>query len=179
MQPRDWTTPEWDVFVFLGAGGIDETHLRAQSRPSTRVGSSGPPQRRSSKKRARASAAGEQEEIDMEGEHDPPFAEGGPIAEEGFVTPPQVATGSSATKMPSSEYSLRPPPSSSEAELLVTARAMESGMRETISILKEMASIDRSRGKLNSLKVQLACFPVGSAAHTRAMEQLEKHADEN
>ncbi len=96
-----------------------------------------------------------------------------------------AGTGDNSSK-PSSEYSLKMPKSDNEAELLVTVKSMNEGIKETIGILREMAAADRSRidletskVQLNSLQVHIACFPVGSTSHTRAMELLEKYASEH
>jgi hypothetical protein len=175
-QPNGWSTPEWEVFIFLGAAGTDEPHLRPQVGESRKGGSSGPPQRRATKKRARAAAAGEGHET-------------GEVVDDaeattGFETPPLGGTGSGTGPVRTgSEMNLRLPTSDSEARLLNNVEEMKEGMRETITILREMVSIDRSRVdletsrvQLSSIKVQLASFPVGSAAHTRALEHLEKYA---
>ncbi len=55
--PTAWTTPEWEVFLFLGAAGRDEAHLRPAIGPAGHLGgSTRPPQRRATKRRARSAA---------------------------------------------------------------------------------------------------------------------------
>ena len=194
-QAAAWTTPEWEVFMFLGAAGTDEPHLRPQACASGKGGSSGPPQRRATKKRARSSAAGAHQQTEG-GEG----VEGGEVGLEvgdedtGFHTPQVGGTGSGTGPIQAgSEFTLRRPSSNTEADLLRNLTEMKEGMNETLAILREMAATDRSRveldrtrveletskAHLNSLQVQIACFPVGSAAHARALDLLEKYAAGN
>ena len=55
---------------------------------------------------------------------------------------------------------------------------METGLSETIGILRGMAATDKANMELNALKVQISAFLVWSAAHTRALALLEKYASE-
>jgi len=154
-----------------------------------------PPQRRATKKRARSSAAGAHQQTEG-GEG----VEGGEVGLEvgdedtGFHTPQVGGTGSGTGPIQAgSEFTLRRPSSNTEVDLLRNLTEMKEGMNETLAILREMAATDRSRvevdrtrveletskAHLNSLQVQIACFPVGSAAHARALDLLEKYAAGN
>ncbi len=50
-----WSTPEWEVFIYLGEPGTNKLHLRPQV-GNANGGSSGAPQRAPSKKRSRSAA---------------------------------------------------------------------------------------------------------------------------
>ena len=56
---------------------------------------------------------------------------------------------------------------------------METGLSETIGIIRGMVATDKANMELNALKVQILAFSVGSAAHTRALVLLEKYASES
>ncbi len=56
---------------------------------------------------------------------------------------------------------------------------METGMSETIGIFRGMAATDKVNMELNSFRVQISAFPVGTANHTRALALLEKYASES
>jgi hypothetical protein len=173
--------------MFLGAPGSDEAYLRPQVGSNAKGGSLGPPQRRASKKRARAAASGVRgADESVEEENDP--------VETGLETPHVGASWNlESTGRISSDYASKHSSATTEKELLDAVRAMEGGMKETIILLREMVAIDRDRAsfersrvdletskvQLSSLKVQIASFPLGSAAHTRALESLEKYANAN
>jgi len=55
--PRGWSSPEWEVFKFLGTVGTDEPALRPFV-IGIKGGSSGPPQRMDAKRRWQQSCAG-------------------------------------------------------------------------------------------------------------------------
>jgi len=194
-QGAAWTTPEWEVFMFLGAAGTDEPHLRPQAGASGKGGSSGPPQRRATKKRARSAAAGAHQPTEG-GEVVEGGEEGLEAGEEetGFQTPEVGGTGSgTGPSQTGAEYALRRPSSNIETDLCRNLTEMKEGMNESLALLREMAATGRSRveldrsrmeletskAHLNSLQDQIACFPAGSAAHARALDLLEKYAAGN
>jgi len=160
------------VFLFLGVAGRDEAHLRPAIGPASHLGgSTRPPQRRATKRRARLAAtsmANDDSDIGQEEED----------AEVGYHTPTAIGTGIQSSPC-GTTYTLRPLPTSTEKNLLSTVKSMETGMSEMIGILRVMAATGKANMELNSLKVQISAFPVGSAAHTRALALLEKYASES
>ena len=160
-----WTTPEWEVFMFLGAHGANEPHLlpRASNRKG---GSSGPPQRAATKRR-RVSRAIAAEEVNGSAEVTPREGVGAVESPLGVPSDSGTSTGRAA-----SGYTLHRLSEEIDAELISSLKSMKSGMDEHMKLMESFRDTDRRKVDMKSIKLMLESFPPGSAEHTKALARL-------
>ena len=160
-----WTTPEWEVFMFLGTPGANEPHLLPQA-SNRKGGSSGPPQRAATKRR-RVSRAIEAEEVNGSGEVTP--REGVGAVESPLGVPSDSGTSTGRT---TSGYTLHRLSDEIDAELISSLKSMKSGMDDHMKMMESFRDSDRRKVDMQSIKLMLASFPPGSTEHTKALARL-------
>mmetsp|Transcript_27301 Transcript_27301/g.77040 ORF Transcript_27301/g.77040 Transcript_27301/m.77040 type:complete len:231 (+) Transcript_27301:532-1224(+) len=180
--PLGWSSPEWEVFKFLGAVGTDEPALRPFG-IGIRGGSSGPPQRVDTKRRRQESCAGRQRTSSPSPTPRPDGAQGADTAD----GPQDVWGGSGQERLQTPTGSLTSDQcggsgqgSGTESEMLKAMKALQKGVAEQTVLLRQFSSSDvarlatkRSMLRLEAVKAQLSVLPPGSPAYERALARLE------
>ena len=169
QPPGEWTTDAWETFLLLGAPGYNEPHL-LPTMAAGRGGTSGAPNRRATKQRAREAAMDKAAKrrsvtpavVDLTG-----------AAQDstGFFTP-STGTPDSGVEQHEDGGDL--------AAFHGTMKAVQEGIQQQTAILKEFAASERERlqlkkssKKLEELMLQLKYLPPNNPGYLRAIAELE------